>query len=293
MASLDGSCGLINPPAVRRALTTPLVVLAVSGLGCGPSAAPRVELPVVIDGSALEPALNDLGWTVELTQARLVIEDLRFTTAGEVHERVGLGPQPVSDLGSLLIPRAWAHPGHFQDGEIIGELPGRYVVDFASEDGRELGLATLIAGDYAALAFGLGRGDAELGLALEDPLLGHSALLRGIACGEREGQPLELEFQIVIDSPLDREITGVPFDASVDVDTLGSIGLRLYALDPIEGDTLFAGVDFAALADFADEGQLLRIADPEASEQDPLLDEAYYAIRRELQAHDLFEARLP
>lgn len=282
----------------RYGTTLLLVLLGVSELAaCGPSEAPRVELPVVIDGSVLEPATNDLGWTVELSEARVVIEDLRFTTAGEVHERgaqeeTQLVSQLVSRAGSLLIPRAWAHPGHFQDGEIIGELAGRYVVDFASEDGRELGRATLITGDYAALAFGLGRGDADLGLALEDPLLGHSALLRGVASGEREGQPFELEFEFSIDSPLDREITGIPFDALVDEGTQESIALRLYGVDPIEGDTLFAGIDFAALADFATQGEPLRIADPDIVEQDPLLDETYYAVRRELQAHDLFEAVL-
>ena len=295
---LDGSRGLINPRAVRRGRISILAAVLGAGLACGPSEAPRVELPVLIDGSELGPATNDLGWTVELTQARMVIEELRFTTAGEVHEGrgAGEGAQLLShlsaQLGSLLLPRAWAHPGHFQDGEIIGELAGRYAIDFATEDGRELGRATLIAGDYAALAFGLGRGDAQLGLESDDPLLGHSALLRGVASGEREGQPFELEFEFVVDSPLDREITGIPFDASVDEGTQGAIGLRLYGVDPIEGDTLFAGIDFAALADFATEGEPLRIADPDTVEQDPLLDETYYALRRELQAHDLFEATL-
>src|SRR5690554_7803942 len=110
-------------------------------LACNASEAPRVELEVVADPTGVTALTTDLGWTVTLSEARVAIADLRFTTAGEVHERQ---PSGIGDLVlGLLIATANAHPGHFQGGEVIGELPGDHILDpFAAEP--SLGLATLI-----------------------------------------------------------------------------------------------------------------------------------------------------
>ncbi|KIG19303.1 putative lipoprotein [Enhygromyxa salina] len=282
----------------RRTPLTVALMLGCVGLvvaGCQPSEAPRVELPVVVDGSGLSEAPSDLGWTVEFDEARVVIVDLLFTTAGEVHdERRTTGAVLIGAAFDLLEAKAWAHPGHQQGGEVIGELPGAHVIDFANEAGRELGLATLIAGEYTALNFGLGRGQAQRdGLSATDDLLGHTAVLRGTASKQIDAATVAVEFTIVIDSPPDREIIGAPFEASVTEASAYTIGLRLLTHDLLEGDGLFDGVDFAALdeADGAADGQLL-LVDPDASDSQQVaaLSDAYYAIRREFQTHDLFDA---
>jgi hypothetical protein len=263
-----------------------VIVLA----GCAPNEAPRVELPVVVDGSGVSTAATDLGWTVELEQARVAIADLRFTTAGEVHmeDRRSSGAQLLGFLSETLISSAHAHPGHFQGGQIIGELPGTFVVDYVNEDGRELGLATMIVGEYTALDFLLARAgtdEVEDG----DPLFGHTALLSGTASAA-EGT---VAFTIVIDSPADRSIVGAPFEVEVVEDSSFEIGLRMLSTDPFEEDHLFDGIDFAQLdaLDGAADGVLL-LVDPDASEVEvgPELAEAYYNIRRDFQTHDLFDA---
>lgn len=282
---------LAQVTAVRR--TNPIMWLIVL-VGCAPSEAPRVELPVVVDGSGLSvdasDRVTDLGWTIELEQARLALADLRFTTSGEIHmeQRPSAGAQLLGVISDAWLPSAHAHPGHFQGGEVIGELPGTFVMDFASEDGRELGLATMIVGEYTAVDFRLARAGSDE-VEESDPLFGHTALLSGTATGPED---VVISFTVVIDSPLDRELVGAPFEVSVAEDSSFEIGLRMLGIDPIEGDHLFDGIDFALLdeLDGATDGAVL-LVDPEAnSEVGPELSDAYYQIRREFQTHDLFDA---
>jgi hypothetical protein len=272
---------------VRRAgPITYLIVLA----GCAPSEAPRVELPVLVDDSGLSTAVTDLGWTIELDQARLALADLRFTTSGEVHmdQRPSAAMQLLSQLSNRWIRSAHAHPGHAQGGEVIGELPGTFVIDFRNDDGRELGIATLIVGEYTALDFRLARAGADQ-VDESDALFGHTALLAGTATGPDDAV---ISFTVVIDSPVDREIVGVPFEASVAEDSTFEIGLRMLGSDPIEGDHLFDGIDFALLdaVDGAADGVML-LVDPETNgELGAEISDAYYQVRREFQTHDLFDA---
>jgi hypothetical protein len=253
-------------------------------LACGPSEAPRVQLPIVVDGSGLVVATTDLGWTIEFEQARLVIEDLEFTTAGEVHE----DRQPLGKgwLARLLLPTAHAHPGHYQGGEIIGELPGEFVLDFLAGDGAELGVATLIVGEYTAVNFVFRRADADE-LDPLDPLVGHTAILAGTA--SKDGQTIA--FSIAIDSPPERELVGAPFEYTIEEGKLVELGLRMLSTDPNEGDHLFDGIDFAAL-DAADGSadSVVTLIDPELepSQASEAID-AYNQIRRDFQTHDLFD----
>ncbi|MCA9681432.1 MAG: hypothetical protein KC457_04485 [Myxococcales bacterium] len=257
------------------------VVSTIALVACAPSEAPRVDLPVIVDGSGVVPVTNDLGWTVELSTARVAIRDLEFTTAGEVDERRF---EPGAWLLGLLLPSAHAHPGHYQGGEIVGELPGDFVLDFVAGNGETLGVATLIATDYTAANFELRRADE---LATDDPLHGHTAWLAGTA--SKDGQ--QIAFTVAIDSPIDRELVGAPFETTVTVDSDFSIGLQLLTLDPYELDTLFDGLDFATLdlADGVDDGQL-DLVDPElVLDQPQALQDGYNLLRRTFQTHDHFD----
>jgi hypothetical protein len=252
-------------------------------LACPASEAPSVELPVVIDGTGLVPTTTDLGWAIELVEARVAISGVRFTTSGEIdsERQPGAG---VEWLLGLVLPRAHAHPGHYQGGETIGELPGTHVLDFIADDGRQLGVATLIVGSYTAANFGLTRASAAE-LDDGDPLIGHTAILRGVATSPTDPAHT-VSFSIVIDSPLDREIVGAPFVYEVAETSQADLRFRLLSVDPFEGDHLFDGIDFAML----ETDGVVTLVDPELEpDQAPALTDAYNQIRREFQTHDLWE----
>ncbi len=242
-------------------------------LGCGQAnEAPQVGLPVVVDSGGITAIDTDLGYRVELDEARVVISDLVFTVAGEVHT-VAL----LHRASEMLIRTAHAHPGHSQGGEVTGELPGSYVIDWASEEGRILGTGTLIAGTYTAANFVFASGTEALGLPADDPLIGHTAIIRGTAT--RDGT--SVGFTIVVDSPEGRELIGAPFEATIDADATDEIRFRFEPRDPIELDTVFAGIDFIALDDDQD-GVVLITPD------DVAVETAYNDFRRVFQTHDHF-----
>ena len=235
-----------------------------------PKEPPRVSLPLEVDAAGIVPMSTDLGYEVELMELRISVEDFEFTIAGEVHETSLMGW-----AGELLIPSAWGHPGHYQGGDVTGELMGHFDLDWIAEDGRNLGDATLIVGTYSAANFTFARADASK-LEMDDPFGGHTALLAGVA--RRDGD--SIAFRFVIDSPEDRSLVGAPFEVElVETDT-APLRLRFETIDPIEGDTLFDGIDFAAIDEDAD-GQIE--ISPEAT---GLELDAYNQLRRTLQSHD-------
>jgi hypothetical protein len=234
--------------------------------------ADRVELRVVTDGAALTLVTTDLGYEVQLSSASVAARDLKFTLAGEVHASFGRW------LADRLIPPAHAHPGHFQGGQVTGELPGSFILHFRPGEVHELGSATLLVGSYKAANLTLAHAD-DTRVGPDDPLLGHTAALHGVAT--REGT--QFDFEVVIDSPEARELVGIPFEQRISVDTRGALTLRLSPLDPLEMDTLFDGVDFAAL-DTDGDGHIPITPDT----GDDASVAAYNAIRRRFQTHDHF-----
>jgi hypothetical protein len=253
-------------------------VLALFGLTACSEAeeARRVDLPVVTDGRGLQPITTDLGYQVEVSSAWLVAEDLQFTIAGEAHTSLW------RRLSEAVIPVAHAHPGHYQGGEVTGELLGRFVLQFTAEETQAVGTATLLVGQYQALDLTLAHA-SEDDVAEGDPLLGHSARLVGTAARD----DVAFAFEIRIESPAARQLAGVPFAAKIAESTQGPLALRLSTLDPIENDTLLDGVDFALLDSDAD-GRVL--VEPAAVDANTVA--AYNVFRRTFQTHDHFVMQL-
>lgn len=243
--------------------------------GCSDSQEARqVELPVVTDGEGLVPATTDLGYLVELSSASLAADNLEFTIAGESHTSFW---RKVSDA---LVAVAHAHPGHYQSGEVTGELPGHFILRFAPAEAQAVGTATLLVGSYRAVNLTLALAsatDVEEG----DPLVDHSAVLTGSATKDN----VTIDFQVIIDSPADRKLIGIPFEAEITESAKPSLALRLSTRDELENDTLFDGLDFLALDRDAD-GTV--VIEPSAS--DPADVAAYNRIRRVFQTHDHFSA---
>jgi len=231
------------------------------------SLAPRVELDVVVQASQDEIITND-DTTIVLTEARMALDTVEFTTEGEMHARAGFLPA----LHELVIPTAYAHPGHSAGGEVVGELVGRYVLDLL-EPGMVLGSATMLATDYSGANFTFAQAGASDGLEDGDPLIGHTFVLAGTAM---RGD-VEIEFAAYVDQDEDRAIIGLPLALLATEDSTEQLGLRFDPVDTIEGDTVFDGIDFVALDDDRDGFVEL------SSEQNT---EAWAVLRRNLQVHD-------
>jgi hypothetical protein len=234
--------------------------------------AERVELQLVTDGTGLEPVTTDLGYEVELASAQVAADDLKFVIAGEVHASLW------QNLADAVIKPAHAHPGHFQGGEVTGELPGHFLLKFAPGATHELGTATLLAGKYQSVSLTLSQVSAR-DVPESDPLLGHTALLIGTAT--KDGS--SIDFEVTLDSPASRELVGIPFEENVDAAKDEKLALRLFARDPLESDTLFDGVDFATL-DLDSDGRV--VIDPAATDAASVA--AYNVVRRAFQSHDHF-----
>lgn len=241
-------------------------VLLCVALGCPASQeATTVELPVELDASQLAASSTDLGWVVELTTARVAVTDIRFTTEGEGGASAW--------LPSWLVSRAWAHPGHDDGGVVIGELPGSFVLDWSAHDGMSLGVAEMLTGDYSGMNFTFRTADADDMLADDDPLLGHAAHFAGTAT--RGG--VSITFVALIVSNV--QMVGAPFESTITDATQDTLGIRLLPTDPVADESLFDGLDFAALDDDGD--GVVEIVPG---------DEAHNIFRRVLQSHAHYDA---
>lgn len=253
----------------RRAWASLCWFLLGGGIGCGdPEETPRVELLVATD-AGLTGATTDLRYEIELDHARLVVRDIEFTMAGEAHSARW-------HWTDALLSTAFAHPGHLQNGDATGVLPGRRVVEW-SEATHSLGMATLLVGSYASANFTFGTGEPSDGITAEDAPWQHTAWLRGTA--SRDGT--SFVFEAAVDAPSDRRLVGIPFAEEVTESMPSQIDFRLLLRDPVEGDTLFDGIDFAALDDEQDGRVELT---PAASS--PAHELAYDVLRRRLLTHD-------
>lgn len=252
--------------------------LALLFAGCDSQEAVRVTIPVVIDGGGLGKVQTDLGYEVEVTQLRLAVRDLQFTIRGEMHASRSLHPGRSLDRAlkralDLFVSPAYAHPGHYAGGEVTGELPGPFVLDFGPGNGKEMGRASLITGTYQGGNFTFRKAAASDSLASSDPLLGHTAYIEGRATKGTK----TLSFRAQVDVDEGTQLVGAPFSLLVTESSTGPIGLKPLTKDPELPKTLFDGLDFAALDPDGDGVVAL------APGQD-----AHNILRRTLQVHDFY-----
>lgn len=231
------------------------------------SLAPRVDLDVVVQPTE-DNFTTDDDTTIQLAEARMALETIEFTTEGEMHARAGVLPA----LHDLVIPTAFAHPGHSAGGEVVGELAGRFVVDFL-DPGAVMGQATLLSADYSGANFAFSVAEAGDGLDADDPIIGHTFVLAGTAT---RGD-VEVEFVAYVDQDEDRSIIGLPLDFQANEASTEQLGLRFDPVDLIEGDSIFDGVDFVSLDD--DRDGFVELSSDENAE-------AWATLRRNLQVHD-------
>ena len=234
-------------------------------VGCAFDSEPAERTParIVVAGEGVTAVDTDLGYRIELTRCRVAIDTLEFTTSGEMHASL------LSPLWDLVVPDAFAHPGHYAGGEVVGELPGRHVFDWR-DDGALIGEATLLDTQYNGANFSFTRAEAG-DVTPDDPIVGHTFEIMGTATQGDESW----EFSVLLDQDEGRQVVGLPLDIDLAGDEEIELGLELFVRDPIEGDTLFDGLDFAALDD---DGDGVVVIEPDT--------EPYNRLRRSTQAHD-------
>ncbi|MEM7158698.1 MAG: hypothetical protein AAF799_38005 [Myxococcota bacterium] len=252
--------------SARLAVALGLGTALSAGCAFDSEVADRTAVDVVVDSSAIVTSETDMGYRVELSRCRMAIDGVQFTTDGEQHATL-MGP--VMDL---LIPTAHAHPGHYGGGEVVGELRERTVFDWRA-DGTMLGEAILLDAKYTGANFGFTRARVEDGVHPDDPIVGHTFQIEGTATldGER------WEFSVLLDQDEGRRVVGLPLSLDVDPseDQALVLGLELRVDDPVEGDSLFDGVDFAMLDE---DGDHVVVLEPGS--------DAYNRVRRNTQGHD-------
>lgn len=203
-----------------------LVVAYAFITGCSASSeAPRTQLPVRADDSALTAFTNDVGWEITIRSARAGVTGLMFTTEGEAHTLAMW--ERATDV---LIPNAWAHPGHLAGGEVIGELTGTHLVDFASTE--PLGTATLIVAPYDG---------ANFTFAPSRDLAGASLALTGTAT--RDDATVDWSAAIAQDDT--RTVVGLPMDVDLTQSGFTALAFQFVPVDPTDAtNTAFDGIDF-------------------------------------------------
>ncbi len=212
-----------------RPSATTAAALAAALAACGQSTeAPTVMLPVASAGGPLAVATTDLGYEVTTTRLRVAIADLELTIAGEQH----------------AVAAGFYHPGHHAGGDVAGAMPGNVLVDWDGGDGRALGVATLIVGAYQGANFRFRAADGGDGLATDDPLLGHTFHVTGVARKDGADHP----FDALLDLAAGTTLVGAVFELVVTEASTETLHLAARPVDPTAGGTIYDGLDFAALA---------------------------------------------
>lgn len=121
--------------------------------GCGATTGKRITLEtraVATEGAA--PFENDYGWSITLTRAHLSVGALYYFTGPPVVAALPPARGPRRGLRDLLsIPQAHAHPGHYTQGEALGQMLEPGTIDLLVES--TLADAEAVTGHYESALF--------------------------------------------------------------------------------------------------------------------------------------------
>jgi len=229
--------------------------------------AESVTLPVVSDGSGMSAFTTADGCQVEIKHLLVAVSDLEFTVSGETHGRL------LDKIEKLLIPKAYAHPGHLAGGEVTGELTGNFLLSPTRGDDLRIGDATLLEGEYHGMNLTFRKATAEDKTFPDDPIVGHTIRVEGTAM--KDGG--SYDFFALVDIDENTKMVGAPFTLNLDASDPGwTLDVKILSQDPsTEGDTLFDGIDFAGLDENQDGN--IRILPGDA---------AHNILKRRFQVHD-------
>lgn len=118
--------------------------------GCGTTTGQRITLAtrVVAGEGVAEPFVNEYGWSVKLTMARLSIGEIYYFAGPPVVASL----RPRLDWRSVFaLPSAHAHPGHYTEGDALGQMLVPVAVDLVAESA--LADAEAVTGHYESARF--------------------------------------------------------------------------------------------------------------------------------------------
>lgn len=126
--------------------------------GCGSTGGQRISLGtrVVATEGVAAPIENEYGWSITLTAARVSIGELYYFSGAPVVASRGGQPRSRPRAGPLLkglwaIPSAHAHPGHYTEGDALGQMLEPRTVDLLVESA--LANAEAVTGRYESARF--------------------------------------------------------------------------------------------------------------------------------------------
>lgn len=190
-AVLLGSCGAPSTGGERVAITT------------------RARSDIA-DNPVLK---NSLGWQIEVTRGTLALDYLYYVSGPPA----GLARQRHSVFS---IPSAHAHPGHYDSGDVLGELQGPVTLDLL---GREttLGSGRGVTGQARSAVVTLGA------LGGDDAML--AVMIEGVASQRETKIPFRAAVErSAIENPTSRlpEIDGCPLDGGA-IESDGTVLLEV------------------------------------------------------------------
>lgn len=205
--------------------------------GCGSTSGQRISLGtrvVAADGVA-EPFENAFGWKVQLTKARVSVGELYYFTGPPVV--AGLTPRPSRPgVRSLFsIPSAHAHPGHYTEGDALGQMLAPQAVDLLAD--TDLAEAEAVTGRYESARFSFASppvGD------LAEGLEGHVVLVEGEATKDATTVAFRVtaDEEDILNADGNAFVEGCVFEAA-DVEAEGTVTVTLHP------SVWFDQVDFA------------------------------------------------
>jgi len=108
---------------------------------------------------------NSLGWSIEVTRARLALDYLYYVSGPPA----GLVRRDDFFSSSIAISTAHAHPGHYDSGDVLAELQGPVTLDLLAPEttlGEGAGVTGLALSAIVTLG-SLGGDDETLAVVLE------------------------------------------------------------------------------------------------------------------------------
>ncbi len=213
-------------PAVAMAL-----LLGVSGTsGCADDPVEAVPSDLaILTGAVPAPSTSDLEWAVAIDSASLAVQRIELTVGGAQHASL------LERIHAVLMPTAWAHPGHAADGEVAGELVGPLVLTWPSE--TLVGNADGLPGEYQGvnLVFGNLEADTE----------GLAAGTMGRIAGEATQGAVSIPFEVVLSAVAESAVSGIA--ASFELPGTASINIAMSLTSDASTATMFDAIDFATL----------------------------------------------
>lgn len=215
-----------------------------SSSGCAGSEETRYVHDVPVHAGVLHSFETDKGFTIVLDEVELAIHAIHFTQAGEAHEA---SRRPLLDL---LLPVAYAHPGHSHGGETTGELHAPATAHFAFDTpAAPFGYADLAHGEYDAADLILDRIGSDESCSITAPQTAELDMRPTLRlAGSAEKDEAEYFFSLELLFERCRPITGIPFEAHV-TDAGGTVVMSFDGQSRYEGreggfPTIFDGIEF-------------------------------------------------